>query len=87
MGQQWREKSKPASLERQYQFDGYEELRTFLDNAAELSEKEGYYPDMGFGKDYLNVTIHADEGNEALTDLQRKFAEQLDGLGGYKETD
>ena len=64
MSQQWREKSRPAGLERRYLFDSYEELRTILDEAADLSEKEGYYPDMGFGKDYLNVTIHAEEGSD-----------------------
>jgi pterin-4a-carbinolamine dehydratase len=87
MSQQWREKTRPACLERQYRFDNYEELRNFLDAAAELSEKEGYYPDMGFGRDYLNVTIHAEEGKDEITDVQRKFAGMLDDLGGYKETD
>ncbi len=80
MSDQWKERNRPARLERQYQFDNYEELRDFLDRAADLSEKEEYYPDMGFGRDYVNITIHADEGEEGLTPKQHQFAKQLDEL-------
>ncbi|MGA1561671.1 MAG: 4a-hydroxytetrahydrobiopterin dehydratase [Gammaproteobacteria bacterium] len=78
--QQWTERNRPARLERRYQFPDYGTLRDFLDRAADLSEKEGLYPDLGFGKDYVNVTIHAAEGEEAITDQQRRFAEELDAL-------
>ncbi|MGD8556627.1 MAG: 4a-hydroxytetrahydrobiopterin dehydratase [Chromatiales bacterium] len=85
MGKQWDERSRPPRLERRYLFHGYEALRDFLDAAAELSEKEDYYPDMGFGRDYLNVTIHPEEGSDTISDKQRQFAEQLDRIGGYTE--
>jgi 4a-hydroxytetrahydrobiopterin dehydratase len=85
MGRQWEERKRPPRLERRYLFPGYEALRDFLDAAAELSEKEGYYPDMGFGRDYLNVTIHPEEGSETISDEQRRFAEQLDQIGGFTE--
>jgi pterin-4a-carbinolamine dehydratase len=78
--QPWRERTRPPSLERRYEFPSYQELRDFLDRAAVLSEREGYYPDMGFGRDYVNVTIHADEESGMLTDAQRRFAERLDEL-------
>lgn len=80
MTSQWRERKRPLCLERRYEFGGYTSLRDFLDEAAELSESESFYPDMGFGRDYVNVTIHAEEGSEALTDAQRRFAELLDEL-------
>ena len=80
MSSQWRERKRPVCLERRYEFGGYHSLRDYLDQAAELSERESLYPDMGFGRDYLNVTIHADEGADALTEKQREFAELLDGL-------
>lgn len=80
MNQQWRERARPASLERRYEFGSYADLRDFLDCAAALSEREGLYPDMGFGRDYVNITIHADEGSESLQPNQRRFAEQLDEL-------
>lgn len=77
---QWRERKRPPRLEKRYQFEDYEILRDFLDRAADLSEREGYYPDTGFGRDYANITIHADEGAEALSEKQRQFAQQLDEL-------
>jgi len=80
MSDQWKERTRPPRLERKYLFDNYEDLRDFLDRAADLSEREGYYPDMGFGRDYVNVTIHVEEGEEELGDAQRRFAEQLDEL-------
>ena len=80
MSSDWKERKRPNRLEKQYQFEDYEALRDFLDRAAELSEKQEYYPDMGFGRDYVNVTIHAPEDSEAVTDEQRQFAEQLDTL-------
>lgn len=80
MKNEWKERKRPHRLENQYQFEDYEDLRDFLDQAAELSEKEEYYPDIGFGRDYVNVTIHAPEGDESVTDEQRQFAVQLDAL-------
>ena len=80
MKQHWRERPRPARLEGRYEFDGYSALRDFLDSAAELSEREGLYPDLGFGRDYVNVTIHAEAGCEVLADKQRQFAELLDRL-------
>ena len=80
MSSHWRERKRPVCLERRYEFGGYSALRDFLDQAAELSERESFYPDMGFGRDYVNVTIHAEEGSEALTDAQRRFAHMLDEL-------
>jgi pterin-4a-carbinolamine dehydratase len=80
MNQTWRERPRPARIEGRYEFESYRALRDFLDSAAELSEREGIYPDMGFGRDYVNITIHADEGSETLADRQRSFARMLDEL-------
>jgi len=80
MTNDWKERKRPNRLENQYQFEDYETLRDFLDRAAELSERQEYYPDMGFGRDYVNVTIHAPEDSDAVTDEQRQYAAQLDAL-------
>lgn len=80
MKEQWRERPRPPRLERRYQFDNYDSLRDFLDQAAELSERESYYPDMSFGRDYVNVTIHVEEGEEGVTETHHRFAAQLDEL-------
>ena len=80
MSDQWQERKRPNRLERRYEFPDYSTLRDFLDRAADLSEREGLYPDIGFGRDYANFTIHAEEGTDQVTDAQRRFAEHLDEL-------
>tara|TARA_Y100001935_G_scaffold244940_1_gene237955 strand:+ start:11972 stop:12235 length:264 start_codon:yes stop_codon:yes gene_type:complete len=80
MTDMWQERKRPVRLERRYEFPNYSELRDFLDEAAELSEARGYYPDMGFGTQYVNVTIHLDEDNDEITPEQRQFAKELDKL-------
>jgi 4a-hydroxytetrahydrobiopterin dehydratase len=82
MNQTWQERPRPARLEGRYEFENYSALRDFLDCAAELSEREGLYPDMGFGRDYVNITVHADEGSGSVADKQRRFARLLDELYG-----
>ena len=78
--QTWQERNRPARLERRYEFDDYESLRVFLDEAADLSEKKGLYPDIGFSRTHASFTIHAEEGNDAVSDQQREFAAILDSL-------
>ncbi len=80
MNHQWRERGKPARLERRYEFGSYESLRDFLDQAAQISEREGLYPDMGFGRDYVNMTIHPDADSGNLEALHHRLAEALDRL-------
>lgn len=84
MHDQWQQRNRPARLERRYLFEDYESLRDFLDRAAELSEREDFYPDMGFGKDYVNITIHAQDGDNELDDSQYQFAQKLDDLVSVK---
>ena len=80
MSQQWQERARPERLERRYQFADYESLSEFLERAAALSEREGLYPDMGFGRDYVNMTIHGSEEDNTLGDQQRRLARELDAL-------
>jgi hypothetical protein len=35
---------------------------------------------MGFGRDYVNITIHVNDGDDALGEYQHRFAHQLDIL-------
>ena len=81
----WQERNRPVRLEKRYEFESYDELRAFLDDAADLSEKKGLFPDIGFGKTYANFTIHTDEGSTELTNAQREFAELLDTLETSKQ--
>ena len=80
MSHEWQERKRPVRLERRYEFKDYSTLRDFLDMAAELSEKKELFPDMGFGQDYVNITIHLEDGVETLSEMQHDFAAQLDTL-------
>ena len=80
MSQEWQERKRPLRLEKRYEFTSYDVLRDFLDQAAEVSEQMDFYPDMGFGRDYVNVTNHADENDGELQDSHRVFAEELDKI-------
>lgn len=80
MIKQWQERNRPLRLERRYEFPDYDSLRVFLDRAAEVSEREGLFPDMGFGRDYVNITIHSDEDTEELGESQRRLAVAYDAL-------
>ena len=78
----WKERNRPPRIERRYTFVDYEALRSFLERAAAISEAVGYYPDMAFGREYLNITISPSEG-EILTEMHYHLARDLDALGGY----
>lgn len=78
--QNWQERNRPVRLEKRYEFESYDKLRAFLDEAADLSEEKGLFPDIGFGKTYANFTIHSDEGSAELSQTQREFAALLDTL-------
>lgn len=84
MSESWKQRDRPVRLERRYQFDTYDELRDFLDRAAELSERDGLYPDLGFGRDYVNMTIYVEDGKTNLDDSQHRFAQKLDALLSVK---
>lgn len=84
--QQWEQRARPLRLQKRYEFDSYESLRTFLDQAANLSEAKGIFPDIGFGRTHASFTIHADEASEELTDQQREFSSLLDTLESSKQT-
>ena len=87
MSESWQERSRPTRMERRYEFESYSLLRDFLDRASELSEKMDYYPNMGFGRDYVNVTIYVDEEASDITENQREFAKKLDDLQNISDTD
>jgi len=83
--QEWQERKRPVRLEKRYEFENYDALRNFLDDAADLSEQKGLFPDIGFGNKHANFTIHLDEGSSQLTDAQREFAALLDALETAKQ--
>ncbi|MHB8252709.1 MAG: 4a-hydroxytetrahydrobiopterin dehydratase [Acidiferrobacter sp.] len=76
----WQVQQKPPLLTRRFDFGAYAETRKFLDDLASLSERTGYYPDLGFGKTHVSVSITAQY--ETLGEAEFDFAAKADALLG-----
>ncbi|MCG5502021.1 4a-hydroxytetrahydrobiopterin dehydratase [Ectothiorhodospira lacustris] len=74
----WTRRERPLRLERRLAFPDYEATRCFLEQAGALSEQMGVYPDISFGRTYVNITLHADDNATELSDEQRRFVDALD---------
>lgn len=59
-----------------FEFATYGATRDFLDLLADLSKREGYYPNINFGKTYVNVSMDA-EGQAALGERVAAFVEEM----------
>lgn len=46
-----------APFSQRFDFGSYGQTRQFLDQLADLSKREEYYPDVSFGKTYVNISI------------------------------
>ena len=66
---------KPV-LNWRFEFGGYGETRRFLDQLADLSKREDYYPNVSFGKTYVNVSIDG-EGQTELGAREAAFVEEM----------
>lgn len=89
-GHPWRERARPPRLERRIEFVDYEPLRDFLDQVAALSETTQIFPNLSFGRTYVNLTLFAEEGfaeegfaeegTERIGEELHTFARQVDAL-------
>ena len=79
---EWQERKRPVCLERRFEFDSYSATRDFLDRLGEHSEASQRFPDISFGRTYVNITLRPDDesDNPQLTEADRAFAAQIDGL-------
>ena len=66
---------KPA-LHWRFDFGSYGEARRFLDQLADLSKRDSYYPNINFGKTYVNVSIDA-EGQMELGEREAAFIQEM----------
>tara|TARA_Y100001968_G_scaffold326293_1_gene369068 strand:- start:938 stop:1189 length:252 start_codon:yes stop_codon:yes gene_type:complete len=57
----WQQRKRPIRLERRFEFETYDKTRDFLDRLGDLSEKAKRFPDISFGKTYVNITIRPEE--------------------------
>lgn len=67
------------TLNRRFDFGSYAETRRFLDQMADLSRREDYYPNVSFGKTYVNISIDA-EGQAALGERTSSFTSEMEVL-------
>lgn len=77
----WQRVERPPSLFRRFTFASYAETRAFLDRLAALSQETGTYPDLGFGKTYVNVTVYGPDGAPPA-DAQYDFARRASAFCG-----
>lgn len=74
----WTLQQRPPMMTRRFEFASYAQTRGFLDLLTVLSERTGYYPDLNFGKTYVNVNIASSA--EALTETEFTFAAEAAAL-------
>ena len=68
-----------------FEFANYGATRDFLDLLADLSKREDYYPNLNFGKTYVNVSMDA-EGQAALGAKADAFVEEMKVLAARGQT-
>lgn len=61
-----------APFNQRFNFGSYGQTRQFLDQLADLSKREEYYPDVSFGKTYVNISIDS-SGQTALLESYSSF--------------
>jgi 4a-hydroxytetrahydrobiopterin dehydratase len=85
MDQPWTPRPKPEKaerLERRIEFADYATTRDFLERLNNLSEETRRFPDISFGRTYVNLTVRpesTDDGALIGAD-EHTFASQIDGL-------
>jgi len=80
MNDTWEERKRPARLERRFDFDNYEQTREFLDKAAELAEREDYYPDMNFAQTRVSMTLYPKDEGDEITKAMYQYTKSIDEL-------
>ncbi|MTW22694.1 4a-hydroxytetrahydrobiopterin dehydratase [Allochromatium palmeri] len=78
----WQHRERPLRLERRLDFDDYAGTRDFLEAVAQVSKDTGVYPDISFGRTYVNITIHTEPPATDIDPERAAFAQQVDALLG-----
>ncbi|MCP9840227.1 4a-hydroxytetrahydrobiopterin dehydratase [Synechococcus sp. J7-Johnson] len=83
MEQPWTPRPKPEQaerLERRIEFADYASNRAFLDRLNDLCVQQGRYPDISFGRTYVNITLRSDGDDSPITSADHAFAAAIDDL-------
>ena len=76
----WNQRKRPICLEKRFEFENYDLTRDFLDKLGEHSESTQRFPDISFGRTYVNITIRPVDEDSELCDADHAFADEIDGL-------
>tara|TARA_B100000700_G_scaffold305987_1_gene380702 strand:+ start:742 stop:990 length:249 start_codon:yes stop_codon:yes gene_type:complete len=78
----WDQRKRPVRLEKRFEFESYEGTRDFLDRLGSKCESRGRYPDISFGKKYVNITLRpeVDDENASISNNDLEFADEIDKL-------
>ena len=79
MNQPWTQRPRPDRLERRIEFDDYESTREFLERLNTLAEERGRFPDISFGRTYVNLTLRP-EDEQPVGDGEQALAAAIDAL-------
>jgi 4a-hydroxytetrahydrobiopterin dehydratase len=79
MDQPWKQRSRPERCERRVEFADYEATRVFLERLNQLSERLDKFPDISFGRTYVNLTVRPEEG-QAFGEAEQSFIAAIDEL-------
>lgn len=79
MDQPWTQRPRPDRLERRIEFEDYESTRAFLERLNELAERQGRFPDISFGRTYVNLTLRPDD-ETAVGENEQALAAAIDAL-------
>ena len=83
MDHQWTPRPKPEQadrLERRVEFDDYAGNRAFLDRLNDFCEQQGRYPDISFGRTYVNITLRSEQDDAPIGEADHAFAAAIDDL-------
>ena len=83
MDQPWTPRPKPEQadrLERRIEFADYEATRLFLEQLNGLSEDQQRFPDISFGRTYVNLTIRPEAEDAPIGEVDHRFAAAIDTL-------
>lgn len=80
MNNPWNHRLRPERLERRFEFADYEATRLFLERLEALSQQTGRFPDISFGRTYVNLTIRPEQADAAIGEPETQLAVAIDAL-------
>lgn len=83
MDQPWTPRPKPEQaerLERRVEFGDYTTTRDFLERLNALCEAEQRFPDISFGRTYVNLTLRPETEDASIEAADWSFTAAIDAL-------